>query len=72
MLERFTAYLQHQDFCSSGNNSTPSWPPPSAVTVVLGRQGQSCAEVCWSRGLSLDKTLVRDSVLVVVVLFPRV
>ncbi|CAD5123239.1 DgyrCDS11597 [Dimorphilus gyrociliatus] len=43
MIERLSAFLNHQDFCSP---SRLRWPPDSSVQLLMSEKGQSCSEVC--------------------------
>uniref|UniRef100_A0A3B4ZEN9 alpha-1,6-mannosyl-glycoprotein 6-beta-N-acetylglucosaminyltransferase n=1 Tax=Stegastes partitus TaxID=144197 RepID=A0A3B4ZEN9_9TELE len=47
MLQRVSALVEKQDFCSS----TSSWPPLSALQVVKAEAGTSCKKACRKVGL---------------------
>ncbi|XP_076441339.1 alpha-1,6-mannosylglycoprotein 6-beta-N-acetylglucosaminyltransferase A-like [Babylonia areolata] len=49
MLQRMSAYIQHQQFCNF-QRTVSKWPPSSALTFLMGQTGQSCAKACWARG----------------------
>ncbi|KAK7112831.1 alpha-1,6-mannosylglycoprotein 6-beta-N-acetylglucosaminyltransferase A-like [Littorina saxatilis] len=48
MLQRMSAYIQHQQFCDF-QHKVSKWPPSSVVTFVLGQSGQSCTQACWTK-----------------------
>ncbi|KAL8623887.1 hypothetical protein ACOMHN_050602 [Nucella lapillus] len=50
MLQRMSAYLQHQQFCDF-QRTVSKWPPSSALTFVMAHTAQSCAQACWDRDL---------------------
>ncbi|KAL8623882.1 hypothetical protein ACOMHN_050597 [Nucella lapillus] len=50
MLQRMSAYLQHQQFCNF-QRTVSKWPPSSALTFVMAHTAQSCAQACWDRDL---------------------
>ncbi|XP_047464381.1 alpha-1,6-mannosylglycoprotein 6-beta-N-acetylglucosaminyltransferase B-like [Mugil cephalus] len=54
MLERVHGYITHQNFC---NKSASTWPPESALTVLLGPLGQSCVSACRRSSLLCEPAL---------------
>lgn len=51
MLQRMSAYIQHQQFCDF-QHQVARWPPSSAVTFLLAQPGLSCSQACWAKGVS--------------------
>ncbi|XP_065834135.1 alpha-1,6-mannosylglycoprotein 6-beta-N-acetylglucosaminyltransferase A-like isoform X2 [Oscarella lobularis] len=47
-LERISAYLSHQDFCSQESH----WPPLSALETVFSQQGESCRDACFRKDMA--------------------
>ncbi|XP_058479414.1 alpha-1,6-mannosylglycoprotein 6-beta-N-acetylglucosaminyltransferase A-like isoform X2 [Solea solea] len=47
MLQRVNTLIEKQDFCSS----TKTWPPLSALQVVMAEVGTSCKQACQAVGL---------------------
>nr|XP_043907467.1 alpha-1,6-mannosylglycoprotein 6-beta-N-acetylglucosaminyltransferase A-like isoform X2 [Solea senegalensis] len=47
MLQRVNTLIEKQDFCSS----TKTWPPLSALQVVMAEVGTSCKQECQAVGL---------------------
>ncbi|XP_078323350.1 alpha-1,6-mannosylglycoprotein 6-beta-N-acetylglucosaminyltransferase A-like isoform X3 [Crassostrea virginica] len=50
MLQRMNAYIEHQNWCQFQRQDA-KWPPHSAISFVIGGEGQSCKEACWGQGL---------------------
>lgn len=50
MLQRMSAYIQHQQFCDF-QHTVSKWPPSPAMTFLLGQPGHSCSQACWSKDL---------------------
>ncbi|KAJ8019701.1 Alpha-1,6-mannosylglycoprotein 6-beta-N-acetylglucosaminyltransferase A [Holothuria leucospilota] len=48
MLQRVSAYVQHQDFCATVD---PPWPPTSALRTITADVGVSCKKACFDLGL---------------------
>lgn len=50
MLQRMNAYIEHQNWCQFQKQEA-KWPPHSAISFVMGADGQSCKDACWQQGL---------------------
>ncbi|XP_062614039.1 alpha-1,6-mannosylglycoprotein 6-beta-N-acetylglucosaminyltransferase A-like isoform X1 [Saccostrea cucullata] len=53
MLQRMNAYIEHQNWCHFQKQGA-KWPPESAITYIMGEDGQSCKDACWGKGLICD------------------
>lgn len=51
MLQRMNAYIEHQNWCQFQKQDA-KWPPHSAISFVMGADGQSCKDACWEQGKS--------------------
>lgn len=49
MLQRMNAYIEHQNWCQFQKQEA-KWPPHSAISFVMGADGQSCKDACWQQG----------------------
>lgn len=59
MLQRMSAYIQHQRFCDF-QHTVARWPPASAIKFVLGEPGKSCLQACWSKDLICEPSHFLD------------
>ncbi|XP_048773729.2 alpha-1,6-mannosylglycoprotein 6-beta-N-acetylglucosaminyltransferase A-like isoform X2 [Ostrea edulis] len=50
MLQRMNSYIEHQKWCQFQKQEA-KWPPESALSYVMGSEGQSCKDACWDKGL---------------------
>ncbi|EDO45819.1 predicted protein [Nematostella vectensis] len=53
MLERVNTYVEHVDFCDI--NAKP-WPPLDQKQVFVSQSGQSCKDLCRSKGLVCESS----------------
>ncbi|PVD38108.1 hypothetical protein C0Q70_00719 [Pomacea canaliculata] len=60
MLQRMSAYIQHQQFCDF-QHQVARWPPSSAVTFLLAQPGLSCSQACWAKDLICEPTHFLES-----------
>lgn len=52
MLQRMNAYIEHQNWCQFQKQEA-KWPPHSAISFVMGADGQSCKDACWQQGKTI-------------------
>uniref|UniRef100_K1RRB7 alpha-1,6-mannosyl-glycoprotein 6-beta-N-acetylglucosaminyltransferase n=1 Tax=Magallana gigas TaxID=29159 RepID=K1RRB7_MAGGI len=57
MLQRMNAYIEHQNWCQFQKQEA-KWPPHSAISFVMGADGQSCKDACWQQARSMKQAKV--------------
>lgn len=55
MLQRMNSYIEHQKWCQFQKQEA-KWPPESALSYVMGSEGQSCKDACWDKGTINSKS----------------